>query len=30
VPEPTSVGLAMLGIMGFFLNSRSRSRRSAA
>ena len=30
VPEPTSIGLAMLGIMGFFLNSRSRSRRSAA
>jgi len=29
VPEPTSVGLAMLGIMGFFLNSRSRSRHSA-
>jgi hypothetical protein len=30
VPEPTSIGLAMLGIMGIFLNSRSRSRRSAA
>jgi hypothetical protein len=29
VPEPTSIGLAMLGIMGFFSNSRSRSRRSA-
>jgi hypothetical protein len=30
IPEPTSIGLAMLGVAGFFLNARSRSRRLAA
>ena len=30
VPEPTSIGLVLLGIAGFFVNARSRSRRSAA
>ncbi len=30
IPEPASIGLAMLGIAGFFLSSRSRNRRSAS
>jgi hypothetical protein len=30
VPEPTSIGLVLLGIAGFSVNARSRSRRSVA